>query len=85
MNLYPNYAAALFNLACLYSLQGNLNLSLSFLEGAVEKGFTDFKFIEKKPDLAGLRSDPRYQELLARQSNKQIEPSLPKSGDNPER
>ena len=85
VSLYPNYAAALFNLACIHSLQGNLDLSLSFLERAVEKGFTDFKFIKKEPDLAGLRSDPRYQELLARQSNKQIEPPLPKSGEDPER
>jgi tetratricopeptide (TPR) repeat protein len=85
VSLYPNYAAALFNLACLHSLQGNPDLSLSFLERAVEKGFTDFEFIKKEPDLAGLRSDPRYQELLGRQSNKQIEPPLPRSGEDPER
>jgi tetratricopeptide (TPR) repeat protein len=85
VSLYPNYAAALLNLACLHSLQGNLDLSLSFLERALEKGFTDFEFIKKEPDLAGLRSDPRYQELLARQSNKQIEPPLPKSGEDPGR
>jgi hypothetical protein len=51
----------------------------------MEKGFTNFEFIQKEPDLARLRSDPRYQELLARQSNKQIEPPPPKSGEDPER
>jgi len=85
VSLYPDYAAALFNLACLHSLQGNLDLALPFLERAMEKGFTNFEFIQKEPDLARLRGDPRYQELLARQSNKQIEPPPPKSGEDPER
>jgi len=85
VSLYPNYAASLFNLACLHSLQGDLDLSLSFLERAVEKGFIDFEFIKQEEDLAGLRSNPRYQELLVRQGSRQIEPFLPKSGEDPER
>jgi tetratricopeptide (TPR) repeat protein len=66
LGLYPDYAAALFNLACLHSLKGNLDLALSLLQKAMERGFADLDFIEKEPDLANLRNDPRYHQLLIR-------------------
>jgi tetratricopeptide (TPR) repeat protein len=70
LGLYPDYGAALFNLACLHSLSGHLDLSLSYLQQAMGKGFSDLEFIEKEPDLASLRADPRCAQLLARQREK---------------
>lgn len=51
----------------------------------MERGFANLEFIEKEPDLARRRGDPCYQELLARQTNKQNEPPPAKSGQEPER
>jgi hypothetical protein len=51
----------------------------------MKRGFTNLEFVEKEPDLARLRGDPRYQQLLARQSNKQDEPPPAKPGEDPER
>lgn len=69
--LYPDYGAAFFNLACLHSLTGHLDLSLTFLQKAMERGFADLEFIEREPDLANLRSDPRYRQLWDPQRRKQ--------------
>jgi len=71
--LYPDYAAALFNLACLHSQKGELDSSLTFLQEAMERGFADLEFVEMEPDLAPLRSDPRYRQLLDQQGGKKTQ------------
>jgi len=62
--LYPDYAAALFNLACIYSQQGQLDRALDCLKKAMEKGFSDWAFIEREPELENIRRHPGYHELL---------------------
>ncbi|HPX19542.1 MAG TPA: tetratricopeptide repeat protein [Deltaproteobacteria bacterium] len=53
-----------YNLACLYARQGDMNGSLKWLAGAVEKGFSDRGLLESDQDLENIRSTARYRELV---------------------
>ncbi len=62
----PNDTSILYNVACVYSLQGLVEESLECLEKAVERGFGQKEWIEHDSDLDALRPHPRYQALLSR-------------------
>jgi len=53
-----------YNLACSYSLLSRVDDSLKALEQAVAYGYDDFRYIQQDPDLANVRTDPRYVALL---------------------
>lgn len=53
-----------YNLACVYARQGDMNGSLKWLAGAVEKGFSDRGLLESDQDLENIRSTARYRELV---------------------
>ena len=53
-----------YNLACSHSLLGQYELSIEALRQAILLGYNDVGFLQKDPDLEGLRSDPRYATLL---------------------
>ncbi|MBI5365983.1 MAG: hypothetical protein HZA54_03005, partial [Planctomycetes bacterium] len=55
---------AWYNLACIYSLWGQLDKSLAHLRKAFETGFKDFDWAGKDSDLDNLRKDARYGELI---------------------
>src|SRR3546814_6606032 len=55
----------LYNVACLYTTQGNPQRALELLEEAVRLGFGDRAWMETDSDLEPLRSEPRFQALLA--------------------
>ncbi len=55
----------LYNVACLYTTQGNKPRALDLLEKAVELGFGDSAWIETDSDLEPLHDEPRYRALLA--------------------
>jgi len=42
----------------------NADKCLETLEKAIKLGYRDFKYMEKDPDLAYVRQDVRYKELL---------------------
>lgn len=56
----------LYNVACLYTNQGNKDRALELLEKAVDVGFGDRAWIETDSDLEPLREDPRFKALLER-------------------
>jgi putative intracellular protease/amidase len=58
-------ADALFNLACAYARKGNKDEALNKLRLAVAAGFKRKWQIEGEADLASLRGDDRYRQLLA--------------------
>jgi tetratricopeptide (TPR) repeat protein len=60
----PEEPMTLYNVACVYSLQGQIDPALDCLENAVKHGFTHKGWIEHDSDLNPLRSHPRYQALL---------------------
>ncbi len=54
----------LYNVACFYAMQGNLERSLELLSRAVELGWGDRAWLETDSDLDPLRPDPRFVALL---------------------
>ena len=56
----------LYNLACFNALEGRKEAAINWLEKAVEAGFYAPVKIQSDPDLAALRPDSRFQEILAR-------------------
>jgi tetratricopeptide (TPR) repeat protein len=59
------HATALYNEACARARQGQTAVALDLLQRAVEDGFTDRDQLSEDDDLASLRQDPRFAQLLA--------------------
>jgi putative intracellular protease/amidase len=55
---------ALFNVACAYARKGNKDEAFNKLRLAVTAGFKRKWQLEREPDLASLRGDARYQEVV---------------------
>ncbi|RMF74483.1 MAG: tetratricopeptide repeat protein, partial [Planctomycetota bacterium] len=64
--LEPRDSLVLYNLACFSALVGKRNDALDWLEKAVEAGFYAPSKIASDSDLASLRGDPRFEELVSR-------------------
>lgn len=62
--LDPDCLAAYYDLACYYSLLGKGEQSLAAMEMALCKGFADYDWLGKDPDLEGLRQSPEFQLLV---------------------
>ena len=61
----PNGAAGhLYNAACCYALGGQKDLAVYALGLAAGKGWRNVQHTESDEDLASLRSDPRWKEIL---------------------
>jgi len=60
----PEDTTALYNTACGHALKGRKKQALGFLKKAVRAGFVNFAHIESDPDLASLREEAGYRELL---------------------
>jgi hypothetical protein len=54
-------ASAFYNLACAYARKGDKDDAFKALLGAKRAGFADRNLMANDPDLASLRSDPRFQ------------------------
>ena len=64
VDLRPKDALAHYNLACSYSLLKKIDLALRALKKAVELGYRDFRYMREDHDLATVRKDPRFRQLL---------------------
>lgn len=62
--LDPDCAPAYYDLACYYSLAGEEAKALAALENALSRGFCDFEWVGRDPDLEGLRGRPEFRNLL---------------------
>ncbi len=58
--LEPRNPLVFYNLACSYSLNGNLDRAAASLERALILGYRDFKWLARDPDLQPLRKHPLY-------------------------
>ena len=62
--LSPNDKVLHFNMACAYSLTEDADKSMYHLSKAIENGYNDFDTLRTKDDLAFLRVQPEFQELV---------------------
>lgn len=64
VRLRPDCPTAHYNLACSLSLKKRFPDALRSLQKAVELGFSDWDWLEKDPDLSGLRQRPAYKSWM---------------------
>ena|SRR6185436_1231100 len=61
--LEPRNPLVFYNLACSYSLNGDLDQAGLALEQAISLGYNDFKWLSRDPDLRQLRKHPVYRNI----------------------
>jgi len=54
---------AMYNLACAYALKGDRQAGIEWLEKSVNSGFDDNSKLRDDPDIASLRSEPRFKTI----------------------
>ncbi len=62
----PKDPLVLYNLACSYSLLGQVDLAYQAMKRALACGYNDFEYLLQDKDLANLLADKRFQQVLAR-------------------
>ena len=55
---------AWYNLACSYSLLSRVDDALLALRHAIECGYAELEYLAKDPDLANVRSSPKYRPFI---------------------
>lgn len=73
-----------YNLACAYSRSGDKSAALAELNRAVEAGWSSYGHLQGDPDLAPLRDDPAFTELINRAKRNQHEHLQVLAGGLPE-
>lgn len=61
--LRPDDPTVLYNLACSYALTKRYEDAIAVLARAIDRGYNDFKWLLKDPDLAGLRQQPLFKTI----------------------
>jgi tetratricopeptide (TPR) repeat protein len=64
--LEPGNPMVFYNLACSYSLAGEMDQAVGALEKALELGYRDFNWLAKDPDLKPLRAHAAFADLKAK-------------------
>jgi tetratricopeptide (TPR) repeat protein len=65
-DLMPNDPTVLYNLACSYALTRRLEQAAAALVRALDRGYKDFKWLLKDPDLENLREHDLFEAIRAR-------------------
>ncbi|MBU2063921.1 MAG: hypothetical protein KKF93_05960 [Candidatus Omnitrophica bacterium] len=68
--LLPYDCVVRYNLACSYALLDKIDEAFRALSKAIKLGYGDFRYMGLDPDLAKLRDDKRYKELINRKQKK---------------
>ncbi len=58
--LRPENPIVHYNLACSYSLVGDVPESFEAIKRAIRLGYDDFQYMAQDPDLSNLRQDERF-------------------------
>ena len=64
--LEPANPLVFYNLACSYSLIGEVDQAANALDKALGLGYRDFKWLAKDPDLKTLRKHPLFRDIEAK-------------------
>ena len=60
----PDFSDAYYNMACIYSLTNEVELSIRYLKIAILNGFIDYEIIKKDPDLSRVRSTSEFKQIV---------------------
>lgn len=66
IHLQPQDPQQFFNLACSYSMTGQMKAAVDALSLAIDYGYNDWKWIARESSLEGFRQSPFYAEVLAK-------------------
>jgi tetratricopeptide (TPR) repeat protein len=61
--LHPDDSVVHYNLACSYSLTGQMELAFQALHAAINLGYRDFKAMDNDPDLNNVRQHAEYKKI----------------------
>ena len=62
----PDYNPSLYyNIACYYSVEGQVEEGMKWLQGAIEHGYSNWALIQTDPDLQNLRKLPGFSRLTS--------------------
>ena len=64
VHLRPDDGNTLYNAACVYGVLGRSADALEMLRRAVKSGYANFDWVRRDPDLALLRDDAGFKELV---------------------
>lgn len=64
--LRPDDPLVLYNLACSYALTKRYEQAISALMRSIERGYTDFRWLVKDPDLKALRKHKLFKKVEAK-------------------
>jgi Flp pilus assembly protein TadD len=70
VQLRPHDPTAHYNLACSFAILKQPDQALKVLRKAVELGYRDFRYMREDRDLATIRHDPRFKQLLREYENR---------------
>jgi hypothetical protein len=62
--LCPSDCIVFYNLACSYSLIGELERAFDCIRRSIDLGYDDLSHMSNDPDLRNLRGDSRYDEIV---------------------
>ncbi|MCH7939884.1 MAG: tetratricopeptide repeat protein, partial [Candidatus Marinimicrobia bacterium] len=65
LEMEPDEPGVLYNVACVYSLAGEIEDAIDCIEKVLGAGLSNRAWVEHDSDLDPLRSNPRFQALLA--------------------
>jgi tetratricopeptide (TPR) repeat protein len=63
--LRPFDPVVFYNLACDYSLLGQIDKAFEALKKAISLGYTDFEYLKRDKDLENLRKDKRFERIIS--------------------
>ena len=64
VKMLPDNPTVHYNLACSLALTGQKEKALRALEAALRRGFSEFRTLREDDDLASLRDEPEFKNLL---------------------
>jgi tetratricopeptide (TPR) repeat protein len=66
LSIDPSDPVMLYNTACVYSQAGKAGEAIAYLEKALDNGYANREWVDRDPDLDGIRNDPRFRGLIDR-------------------
>ncbi len=64
LTINPDDPLLLYNIACMYSLLGESDEALDYLEKSIDKGYGQKNWVEHDSDLDSLRGLPRFKMIV---------------------